>query len=318
MAQIVDIVLPVFGLIALGYAAAWSGLLRRETGEALSDFVFIIAIPVLVFRTLAMAAFDGASPWGLWIAYFAVFAVMWVIGSVTIRGLFGRDARAGVVAGISTAYGNTVLVGIPLALAAYGDAGAVAMALIIAIHLPVMMTTSAILIVRAERRDGVVHAEPGARAILRGLGLNLVRNPLIIGLVLGALWHVLGAPLAGLPRIMVDRIADVAATLALFAMGMSLRNYGIRGHIQAGLVLSALKLLLMPALVLIAARYLVPMPPVWVKVAVIAAACPTGVNAYVVAARFRTGEALASNAITISTALAVVSMTLWLTVIELV
>ena len=128
----------------------------------------------------------------------------------------------------------------------------------------------------------------------------------------------LGVPLDGLPRIMVDRIADVAATLALIGMGMTLRNYGIRGHIQAGLVLAALKLLLMPALVLVAARYVVPMPPVWAKVAVIAAACPTGVNAYVVAARFRTGEALASNAITISTALAVVSMTLWLTVIELV
>jgi malonate transporter len=318
MNQIVAIVLPVFGLIALGYAAAWSGILRRETGEALSDFVFIIAIPVLVFRTLATAVFGGDSPWGLWIAYFAVFAVLWVIGSGTIRRLFGRDARAGVVAGISTAYGNTVLVGIPLALAAYGNDGAVAMALIIAIHLPVMMTSSAILIVRAERRDGVVHAEPGTRAMVRGLGLNLARNPLIIALILGALWHVLGVPLDGFPRTMVDRIADVAATLALIGMGMTLRNYGIRGNVQAGLVLAALKLLLMPALVLLATRYVVPVPPVWAKVAVIAAACPTGVNAFVVAARFRTGEALASNAITISTALAVVSMTLWLTVIELV
>lgn len=318
MTDIVDIVLPVFGLIALGYATAWSGLLRRETGEALSDFVFVIAIPVLIFRTLAMASFDGASPWGLWLAYFAVFALMWVIGASTIRRLFRRDARAGVVAGISTAYGNTVLVGIPLSLAAYGEAGAVAMALIIAIHLPVMMTASAVLIVHAERRDGVAHAEPGARVIVRGLGLNLARNPLIIGLVLGALWHVLGVPLAGLPKTLVDRVADVAATLALFAMGMSLRNYGIRGHIRAGLVLAALKLLVMPALVLVAARYVVPMPLVWAKVAVVAAACPTGVNAYVVATRFRTGEALASNAITISTALAVLSMAFWLTVIELI
>mgnify|MGYP000247266969 CR=1 FL=1 len=318
MNQVVQIVLPVFGLIALGYGAAWSGLLRRESGEALSDFVFVVAIPVLVFRTLAVAVFDGASPWGLWIAYFSVFALMWVLGSVTIRRFFGRDARAGVVAGISTAYGNTVLVGIPLSIAAYGDAGAVAMALIIALHLPVMMTASAVLIGRAERQDRVAHAEPGTSALLRGLGLNLVRNPLIIALVLGALWHVVGVPLAGLPRIMVDRIADVAATLALFAMGMSLRNYGIRGNVAAGLVLSVLKLLVMPALVFIVARYVVPVPPIWAKVAVVAAACPTGVNAYIVAARFRTGEALASNAITISTALAVLSTTLWMTIIELI
>ena len=316
MDQIVEIVLPVFGMIALGYAIAAAGVLSRETGEALSDFVFVVAIPVLIFRTLATAVFEGESPWGLWIGYFSIFAMMWVLGTLVIRRLFGRDARAGVVAGISTAYGNTVLVGIPLAIAAYGNDGAVVMALIIALHLPVMMSTSAILIVSAERRDGIVHPEPGTRAITRGVALNLIRNPLIIALVLGVLWHGTGAPLGGLPRVMVDRIADVASTLALFAMGMSLRNYGIRGNVRAGLVLASLKLFLMPALVLVAARYLIPLPPVWAKVAVIAAACPTGVNAYVVAGRFRTGEALASNAITISTAGAVLSMTLWMTVIE--
>jgi malonate transporter len=317
MAGIVGIVLPVFALIALGYLAAWSGLLKRETGAALSDFVFIVAIPVLIFRTLATAAFGEASPWSLWAGYFLVFGVMWVTGTLVIRKLFGRDARAGVVGGISTAYGNTVLVGIPLTLAAYGDPGAVAMALIIALHLPVMMAAGAILIARAERIDGVAVAEPGARAA-RSAALALARNPIIIGLVLGALWHVLGVPLAGFPRTVVDRLADVASTLALFAMGMSLRQYGIRGNVRAGLVLAFLKLMLMPALVWLATRYVFPMPAVWAKVAVIAAACPTGVNAYVVAARFRTGEALSSNAITISTGLAVISTALWLTVVEAV
>jgi predicted permease len=317
MNQIVAIVLPVFGLIALGYAAAWSGMLRRETGEALSDFVFIIAIPVLVFRTLATAVFGGDSPWGLWVAYFAVFAVMWVIGSGTIRRLFGRDARAGVVAGISTAYGNTVLVGIPLALAAYGNDGAVAMALIIAIHLPVMMGASAILIERAERLDGVTEAPRSAAVMARSVLANLGRNPIIIGIVLGAAWRLTGIPLGGVAGTLVNRLAEVAATLALFAMGMSLKKYGIRGNIRAGIVLSVLKLLVMPALAFVLARYVVPMPPVWAKVMVLTAACPTGVNAYLVAARFRTGEALASNAITISTGFAVVTTALWLTLVEM-
>ncbi len=316
MAQTVDIVLPVFGLIAIGYLVAWSGLLARESGEALSDFVFIVAIPMLVFRTLATADFGGAAPWGLWIAFFSAFAVMWILGDQVARRIFGRDARAGLVAGVSTAYGNTVLVGIPLALAAYGNDGAVAIALIIAIHLPVMMTASAILIERAERRDGVAQTETGTGVAWRSVGLSLARNPIIIGLVLGALWHVLDIPLVGLPRTFVDRLADVAAPVALFAMGMGLRKYGIRGHVTAGLVLAVLKLVAMPALVLVLTRYVVPIPPVWGKVAVVAAACPTGVNAYVVASRFRTGEALASNAITISTALALATATLWMTLVE--
>ncbi|MEQ8701862.1 MAG: AEC family transporter [Bauldia litoralis] len=316
VAQIVNIVLPVFGLIAIGYGVAWSRLLDRTVGEALADFVFVIAIPMLIFRTIATADFSGAEPWRIWLPYFAALAVMWAIGDLLIRKLFGRDARAGLVGGVSASYSNTVLVGIPLIIAAYGNDGAVAIALIVAVHMPSLMVASAILIVRAERRDGVSEPGGGARVIVRTVVVNLVTNPIIIGLVLGLLWRLIDLPYEGLPATLINRLADVAATLALFAMGMSLRKYGMRRNIPAGIALSVVKLILMPGLVLLFARYVVPMPPVWVKVAVVAAACPTGVNAYLLASRFRTGEALASNTISISTAFAVAIVTLWMTVLE--
>ncbi|SDB22914.1 AEC family transporter [Bauldia litoralis] len=314
--QIVNIVLPVFGLIAIGCGVAWSRLLDRTVGEALADFVFVIAIPMLIFRTIATADFSGAEPWRIWLPYFVALAVMWAIGDLIIRKFFGRDARAGLVGGVSASYSNTVLVGIPLIIAAYGNDGAVAIALIVAVHMPSLMVASAILIVRAERRDGVSEPGGGARVIVRTVVVNLVTNPIIIGLVLGLLWRLIDLPYEGLPATLINRLADVAATLALFAMGMSLRKYGMRRNIPAGIALSVVKLILMPGLVLLFARYVVPMPPVWVKVAVVAAACPTGVNAYLLASRFRTGEALASNTISISTAFAVATVTLWMTVLE--
>lgn len=315
MAQLVDIVLPVFGLIAVGYAVAWSGLLNRASGDALADFVFVIAIPLFIFRTMATATF-GDSPWLIWLPYYTVLALMWVLGDFAIRRLFGRDARAGLVAGMSSAYGNAALVGIPLATAAYGDAGAVAIALIIAVHIPVVMTASAILIGRAERLDGTATGPEHAAVLARSIGGNLVKNPVVIGLVLGLFWHFLHLPLGGVGGILVNDLADLAPPLALFALGMSLRRYGIRRNVPAGLVISGIKLLVMPALVLLLVFYVVPMPPVWAKVSVIAAACPTGINAYLIAARFRTGEALVSNAITLSTGLAVVSMVGWLVIVE--
>ena len=316
MNQILDIVVPVFGLIAIGYAIAWTRLLPAETGEHLADFVFAVAIPVLIFRTIAAADFSGASPWLIWLPFFGVFGLMWIVGAVLVRKLFGRDARAGLVAGVSAAYGNTVLVGIPLTLAAFGEAGAVAIALIVAVHLPVTMAASAILIERAERQDGVAGADADARAKAKAVVFSLVRNPIIVGIVIGGLWRLLGLSLGGVPGILVDRIAEVAATIALLALGMSLRKYGLRGNVSAGLVLCGLKLVVMPAIVLVLVRYVVPMPPLWAKVVVVAAACPTGVNAYLVAARFKTGEGLASNAITISTAFAVVTITVWLSIVQ--
>ena len=314
MNQIATIVLPVFGLVGIGYLVAWTKLLDDGASEALSSFVFVIGIPFLIFRILATADLTGMSAWRLWLPFFSVFALNWATGTFLIRRFFGRDARAGLVAGLAAGYGNTTLVGIPLVLAAYGVEGSVPMALIVAVQLPIMMTAVALLMVRAERQDGVSAGPIDAAAVARSVVENLIGNPIIIGLAAGALWRLLNIPLGGLPGDLVGRLADVASTLALFAMGMSLRRYGIRGHIAPGLVLTVLKLLAMPALVLLVA-HAVGLPAIPTKVAVIASACPTGVTPFLVAGRFKTGEGLASNAITLSTALAVLSVAFWLNVL---
>jgi malonate transporter len=307
------IVLPVFGLIGVGYVVAWTNVAGKGSGEALADFVFTVAIPVLLFRTIVVADFSAAAPWRLWLAYFTGFAVAWVAGDQIVRRLFGRDHRAGVVGGVSSAYSNAVLIGIPLTITAYGEHAAVAIALIVAVHLPVAMTVSVVLIDRAERLDGVATGRLDALAAATSVLKGLATNPLIVGIGAGILWRLTGIVLGGPVGIVVDRLAGVAGTLALISVGMTLRQYGIGRNVPAGLVLSAVKLLVLPLTVLLVTRFMV-LPPVWVKVAVVTAACPTGVNAYLIANRFRTGEALASNAIAISTAIAVVTTALWLQV----
>ncbi len=315
MNQIVAIVLPVFGLIGVGYVVACSQVLFDKTGEALSDFVFVIAIPSLVLRILATADLSGMSAWRLWSPFFAAFALTWAAGAILSRRAFGRDARSGLVAGLAASYGNTTLVGIPLALAAFGAGGSVPMVLIVAVQMPIMMTAIAILMERTERQDGVANDEPGVKAIGRSLSLNLVKNPIVIGLALGALWRLSGLAFAGLPADVIGRLADISSPLALFVLGMTLRRYGFRDNLGAGLALTGIKLFVMPALVLALAR-VVELAPLAAKVAVLAAACPTGVTPFLVASRFRTGEGLASNAMTISTVVAVLSIAFWLRALD--
>lgn len=316
MEQIAGIIVPVFGLIGLGWLIAWPGLLKEGTGEGLSEFVFTVAIPVLIFRVVATADFSGGSPWLLWVAYYVAYALAWVAGTVLVRRLFGRDARAGLVAGIAASYSNALLVGIPLIIAAYGHEGAAALSLLIAVHLPVMMTASAILIERALVKDGL-SPDATAQAVARNLVRNLIRNPIVIGLFAGILWRLTGLPIVGPVGNMVGKIGDVAATLALVSVGMSLRNYGISGNVMPAFLVGFIKLVAMPAMLLLLVAYLIPLPPVWAKALVITAACPTGVNAYLIASRFGTGQALASNAITLTTGFAVATIAAWLTIVEL-
>jgi malonate transporter and related proteins len=316
MEQVAAIVLPVFGLIGIGYAVALSRVLPDTTADVLADFVFTIAVPVLIFRTIAAADFSAAEPWRLWLPFYAAFGLTWVAGTVVIRRVFHRDHRAGVVAGLAASYGNTVLIGIPLVIAAFGQAGAVPLALIIAVHMPLMMAASVAMIDRAERRDSVSDIQVDTWTAARNIAVHLVTNPIIIGIIAGLIWLLLQLPLGGLGGDIVNSIAGVASPLSLIATGMSLKRYGIARNVPAGLVLASLKLILMPAMVLLLVQ-LIAMPRLWASVAVIAAALPTGVNSYIAAARFKTGEALASNAIAISTGLAVFTTAAWLQVLAL-
>ena len=309
MNTVIDIVLPIFGLIGLGFVIAWTKILSKNTGEALGDFVFVVAIPMLIFRTLALAELPPVSPWPLWLSYFFGIAFVWLIADLIIRRIFGRDRKAAVIAGFAAGFSNLVLIGVPLVHMAFGDAGTVPLFVLISVHLPVMMVVGTVLI---ERADG---GSVGFVDQAKRLAKNIAFNPLIIAIVAGGLWRVLGFPVSGLPKVIIDQIAATASPCALLALGMALRRYGIGGAILPAILLSGLKVFAMPLVVWLAATTFTDLPPLWIAVATVAAASPSGANAYLLAHRFNTSHALSSSTITITTAASMITIAIWLSVL---
>jgi predicted permease len=314
LSDVAQIVLSIFGLIGIGYALARTGYLGESVGDGLSDFVFNLAIPVLLFKTLAQADFHGASPWGLWAGYFGGVAVVWALAHRMIRSIFGRDARAAVVAGVSASFANTVMLGIPLIQSAFGEAGMVSILIVISINMPVMMFASIVANEWAMRADGLESAKLDRMALVRRFVSGLVTNPIIVGIAIGALWRLTGLPVSGVPAMLVDSLSSVAGPMALLASGMGLARYGISGNIRPALLITVLKLAVMPAVVL-AIGFAVGLQPLALAVVTMTAASPTGVNAFLIANRFGTGQALASNSMTISTAIAVATTVAWFLVL---
>jgi malonate transporter len=309
MLATVENVLPVFLLIFAGWLIVASGYLRAQAGDALSDFVFKVAVPVLLFRTIAEADFHGAFPVRLWIAYFSGVAVTWTLAYFLANRLFHTDCRTATVTGVSSAFANTVFIGLPLVDRTVGPNGLVAISILIAVHLPVMMIASSLLIERAEQRD-TGKARGSFWALLRSLGRNLRRNPLVFGIIGGGLFHLSGLPLTGVPKILTDQLSAIAGPAALLSLGMAMRRYGFSGHGTIALGATALKLLVMPAAVLVFST-LLGLDPEWRAALVLIAAVPTGVNAWLIAVQFGTAEALAASAITLTTGLGVVTVTFW-------
>lgn len=309
MTAIVFDVLPIFIMILIGWLIVKAGLMTADTGDALSDFVFKIAVPMLLFRTIAEADFHGASPFRLWIAYFSGVAVTWTVGHIAATRLFGRDARIGVLAGVSSAFANTIFVGLPLVQRTVGDKGLVPLSILIAVHLPVMMVVGTILMERAEHKISGA-ADRSILKLLRQIGLNLIRNPLVIGLAAGAAMHLLGLTMPAPVENIVDQIAGVAGPVALISLGMALQKYGVSGNLGIASVTSACKLLLLPFCVWIAS-HIVGLAEDWTAALVLIAAVPTGVNAWLIANRFGVGHSLAASTITMTTALGAISVSLW-------
>lgn len=309
MSAIIFDVLPIFVMILIGWLVVKIGLMKAEIGDALSDFVFKLAVPLLLFRTIAEADFHGASPFRLWIAYFSGVAVTWVAGHFAATRFFGRDERIGVISGVSSAFANTIFVGLPLVQRTVGDKGLVPLSILIAVHLPVMMIIGTIMMERAEHKISG-GAERSMAKVIRQILQNLVRNPLVIGLAGGAAMHLLDLRMPGPVESIVDQIAGVAGPVALISLGMALQKYGVSGNLGIASVTSVFKLLLLPACVWVASHML-GLASDWTAALVLIASVPTGVNAWLIANRFGVGHSLAASTITVTTGLGAISVSFW-------
>jgi predicted permease len=301
LSELLSINLPIFILIGVGYAAAHFRLMDKQAGEGVSDYVFFIATPALVLKTMSAADSLAAQPWGYWSAYFIGVAIVWALAMWLDRRLHATSYSESVVAGFSAGQSNTVLVGIPVIIKAFGDAGAVPLFLLIAVHL-----TAAIFLF--EGRKGLHWTQ---------ITKQIALHPMTLALVAGLALRAIGMPPSGPVKTIVDLLADTTIPCALVAMGLALHHYGVKTPLAQTSPVIVLKLILHPAIVYLLAFHVFDMPPVWAGVAVLFAAMPTGINAFLFAARYRTGEALASSCIALSTGLAVFSTFFWLWILGL-
>ncbi|MFG1479500.1 AEC family transporter [Xanthobacter sp. V4C-4] len=305
IADIAVIVLPVFGMVAIGYGVARFGLISARASDGLAEYVYNLALPVLIFRTLSEARLPEAQPWGYWISYFAGAFLVFGLAMLAARRLFRRGHQESVIHGFAAGQANTVFVGVPLILKAYGEPGAVPLFLLIAIHLPVMMIAATILL---EGSAGF------SRVTIIRLVKLLALNPILVGIYAGGLAQVSGVQASGIPKQLVDLLSASATPCALISLGLSLRHYGVTGDMRPPVLISALKLIVHPAAVF-GLTLIFPMPPVWAGVAVLFAAMPSGINGYLLAQRYGVAVGTTTSAVSLSTACAVVTVAFWLYVL---
>jgi malonate transporter and related proteins len=317
--------LAIFVVVAIGWVVGklrWLAPADAEVDPAriLANAAYYIFVPALLFRTTARIDFQHM-PWGTLVAVF----VPMVLTLLLVYGLQKHAARRGTlpVAGpsvraISAVFGNTVQVGIPMAAALFGEAGLAIHLAIVSLHALVLLTLTTALceldLARAERAGGAA----GARlaATLLSTARNTVVHPVVLPVLIGLTWNALRLPLPTVADEILQTLGQAVVPLCLVLIGMSLAYYGVQGAAKAAVWLSALKLLLLPALVLAVAHWGFALTGLPLAVVVMMAALPIGSNALIFAQRYRALEAEVTAATVFSTLAFVATAPLWLLVLE--
>jgi malonate transporter and related proteins len=307
MDSILTTVLPVFGMIVLGFGLTKAKIFDLSAGKGITLFVFNVAIPALLFKTVATIDASEAAPWSLCIAFFGGIAITWVVTTFISRFFEGLSASGGAGASMAAGFGNLALLGTPLALAHFGQVAAIPLGMILSIHAPVLWFAATFHREFARHSGTFSFARTG-----RELFLNLATNGVVLALLAGTLWRFTGLGLHPIAGGMLDMLAAASIPTALFALGVSLSGYSLRGQWNAMIALLALKMVLMPVVVYMLVRYVVELPPLWAQLAVLFAAMPTGANAFLFAQRNEESVPAVSGAIALGTGLAAVSASILL------
>jgi len=303
MEILLDIDVPVFGIVGLGYGAVRLGWFSAEATKGLSRFVFNFAIPALLFRTMATTELPEVIAWGYLISYYGGGYLVWILASLIGRFGFRQTGAEPALAGMTAAFSNTVLLGVPLVLTTFGEAATLPLFLIIACH-----SWQLLSVVTVQAEIGL-----GARNEMRHLPVNVLKsltsNPIILALLGGVLFNLVGFELPKIADTLTETLGRAALPCAVFAMGASIAGYRVMGAIGPASTGVMLKLVAHPLFVWLLATHVFTVDPLWRDVAVILAALPVGVNVYLMAERYQSGIAPAATAILISTGLSFATVT---------
>jgi len=301
------IVLPVFGLVLCGYLVGRTRILTREGIHGLTNFVFYVAVPVLMFRTVARNDIPDLTDLSILAAYYGGSYILYFIAVVVGRLLFKLPLDQLAIFGMGTIYGNTLMLGLPIVFALYGEAGMLPLLILVSFHNPMFITLTALMI-----EIGRGANKPKHEIMLTALK-TLSSNPVVIAICLALPITYFGW---SLPK-PVDRFGELlsaaAAPCALFALGASLVEYRVAGKIDESLSIVALKLVAHPLIVFALSTYVFELEPMWAAVAIIMAALPTGANVFIYASGYGIYVARATSATLISTGLSVFTVALVLT-----
>ncbi len=300
--------LPIFLIMVLGWFLMRIGLFNKEFNKVADKYVFKVALPVLLFKDIATA--DIRSDFNLTFVLFCMitttimFLAIWGLSYILIKdktqvGAFAQASARGSAAVLGIAFINNI----------YGNSGMAPLMIVSAVPLYNILSVI-ILTFSADMGKGVNKGENIKKACL-----NVIKNPIIIGIFLGLPFSILGISIPQIPLKAVTSIAQTATPIALLVVGAGFEGAKAIKKLKLTSIATFIKLVLLPLIFFPFAIAFGFRGSELVAILVMLGS-PTTVTCYIMAKNMGNDEVLSSSIVVMATLLSSVTLTGWIFVLK--
>lgn len=324
--------LPFFLFLFIGFIFSKLKILKKQDSEGMIKYIYYIGIPSLLFSLITKYELSlNQLPWLVVIGYFLplvllyfLYLICWNLFSPTsaepsgttsiTKSIFNKQSIS--VYAFVSIFSNIALLGVPATQALFGKEGANALITILSFHSLILLS---ILIVTLEwsTRDRSKSMILSLSSIIPMVTVN----PIIMSLLLGFLWNLLGFKIFYPVNILLSAFSTSVAPVALVALGGTIyffsRSFFSKQNSTKIIYIVILKNFIAPLLVFIFTKYLLHLPLIQVSVATFIASLPSGMNAFIIASQYKTDCKVPSGAIFVTTVVSIFTLPIILLLLQL-
>jgi malonate transporter len=303
MIEVLTVIVPVFGLIAMGFGAARLELMTPAGIAGLRRFLLELALPALLFQLVAEAPIGGTNLLGFVLtatfATYCAFAIAFSVAALLNRG----NVPEATVEGLAGSHADVALMGPALAIGAFGLTAAAPLALVLAVDGAMLaaMTPLMMALGGSGRNEPAELTESIVRAVLF--------NPLLIATIAGLFANALHLQLPAPIDALLTLLRQTAPAIGLFALGIGLPYGPIESFDPEVPLLVVVKLIIHPVIVYLLLSWVGGFDPVWIHTAVLMAALPPTASVLTLASEYGADIDRTASTVLLATAASIATVT---------
>ena len=304
--HVLNSLIPVFLIIALGKALTRTSFFTPDLGRTLNRITYWVALPAFLLNKITNATFSADA-----VSRISLLLILSTIGSAIVAALLARllkyDRRSAGAFVQGTSRANNAFIGLPVILYAMDSLGSdiESIATIALAPAIVFYNIFSIVVLLAYGERGSRSAAATARLFAK----QISTNPLLISCVIGLILNQLNVHFPSAIERSLSTLGGAALALALLSIGSGLSFKGLNQGLAKSLPASIIKIAIQP-LIGFGLALLWHLPAIDRQMLLIYLACPTAVASYVMADIFDSDRELAGHIIVISTLLSAISLSI--------